>query len=161
MTKGLENLSCEERPKELGLFSLENRRLGGHLITVSQYLKGGYKEDGGSLITRSHMEKTRASEYKLHRERFRLDIRNTFFTVRTIIHWNNLPRDVVESPLMEVFKMRLDKVLDKGRKYNERLMGRDKDKEITQQLPSRAKRSRLGEINVIYCQLTTEQDNEK
>lgn len=30
----------------------------GDLLTVFQYLKGSYKEDGGSCFTRSHMEKT-------------------------------------------------------------------------------------------------------
>ena len=66
MIKGLENLPYEERVKELGVFSLEIRRLIGDLITVFQCLKGSYKEDGDSLFTRSHMEKTRGNGYKWH-----------------------------------------------------------------------------------------------
>lgn len=59
--KELEHRSCEERQKELGLFSLEKRRLEREIITIFQYLKDIYKEDRGSLFMRSHVEKTRSN----------------------------------------------------------------------------------------------------
>lgn len=51
------------------------------------------------------MEKTRGNRYKLHREKFYLNIRKIFFIIGTIIHWHNPVRDRVESPSLKVFKM--------------------------------------------------------
>jgi len=109
--KGLGSLPYEETLGELGLCSLEKRRLRGDLTAMFQNLKGGYKEDGDSLFTRSPMEKTRSNGYKLLLWRFRLDTRGKFFTMRTLSHCNDLPREVVDSPTLDTFKIQLDRVL--------------------------------------------------
>ncbi|KGL75188.1 hypothetical protein N309_06938, partial [Tinamus guttatus] len=48
---------------------------------------------------------------KLKDQKFHLNLRKTFLTVRVTEHWNRLPREVVESPSLKIFKTRLDAVL--------------------------------------------------
>ena len=61
----MEHLSCEDRLRELGLFSLEKRRLCGELRAAFQYLKGSYRKEEDRLFSRVCGNRTRGDGFRL------------------------------------------------------------------------------------------------
>ncbi|KAF7238755.1 B-lymphocyte antigen CD19 [Varanus komodoensis] len=74
----------EARLRELGLFSLEKRRLRGDLLATYRYVRGCHTEVGRDLFCPAEEGRKHSNGAKLREPRFPLDARKHFLTVRTL-----------------------------------------------------------------------------
>ena len=111
MTEGLEHLSHEERLSNLGLLSLEKRRLKEDLISVYKCVRCRRQRDEARLFSAACGNRTRENGCKLKHWKFFTSMRKNFFTVGVMEHGYRLPREAVESPSLEMFKTCLDTYL--------------------------------------------------
>ena len=107
----IRHMSYPERLQATKLYSLEQRRVRGDIIETFKTLNGLEDIEKSKLFkTNPHqIARGRGHSYKLYKQAIckRLNCRSSFFSIRVISEWNNLPARVVEST--NQFKGQLDK----------------------------------------------------
>jgi len=63
MLRGLEHLSYKDRLRQLGFFSLGNRRLQGNLLAAFWCLKGAYKVEGNQRSMYVDSNRTKGNRF--------------------------------------------------------------------------------------------------
>ena len=111
LVQSIEDLPYPERLKELDLYTLEQRRNRGDMITVFKIIKGIMKVDMSKLFNFADYKRTRGHQYKLKTPKTcNTNIRQKFFSQRVLLPWNKLPHSIINSENVEMFKREYDKV---------------------------------------------------
>ena len=103
----LRNLKYEDRLRQLNIPTIAYRHLRGDMINVYKYATNKYKTHLLNFDTNST---TRSNGFKLNTQRCNTTKYQKSFTNRVTAPWNSLPANVVESPSVNIFKNRLDKL---------------------------------------------------
>ena len=108
MVSGLKAADYEGRLKELGMFSLEERRHQADMLYVYKVLTGRENVDKDQWFTMAS-ETARMTRVASHRlnvmvNHGRLDIRRNFFSVRTSGLWNDVPGHIKDQKTVAGFK---------------------------------------------------------
>ena len=106
---GLKHLSYPDRLKQLGLKSLELRRLHQDMILTYKIMHGLVR------VNRQHFfdlksDRTRNNGLSIYKRKFRLNSTKNFFTNRVVNIWNSLPSKTVLAPNQKLFRKYLSTI---------------------------------------------------
>ena len=113
---GLVGSTYQEKLSELGLDTLEDRRVRQDMVQVYRIITGKDKVDPHSMFVfyGEQLRPTRMGSYpwNIVEPRCRTDMRRNFFTNRVATKWNALPREIKDAPTVNTFKARYDKFMN-------------------------------------------------
>ena len=98
----------------LWVYSALRKEDRGDLINVYKYLRYGNQRYEARLFSVVRGNRTSGNSQKLKHSNFCTNLNNknkNFFKIRVTEHCNESPREVVESPSLEMFKTHLDAYL--------------------------------------------------
>ena len=104
----LNHLSYGDKLKNLGMLSLENRRVWFDLIT--KFKEESLAKDDTEIRTDQRMTRRQANN-QLEKPKFRLDLKKNAYKTRVIDSWNSLPKDLRDSRTLYTFKENVKKYL--------------------------------------------------
>ena len=104
----ISTFSYETRLNHLHLHSLYCRRQRSDLIEAYKIINNLYQLNPDKIFTKLSRSSTRGHTLKLFKPRIITALRQHFFNIRVINHWNNLPQDVVTAKSISTFKSKLD-----------------------------------------------------
>ena len=93
----LRSLSYENRLRQLGLWSLEERRNRADLIELFKMIKALSSTPWSQFLKKAEHTTTRGRTWKLTKKHGRCDTRLYFFSQRVINRWNNLSQEDVDA----------------------------------------------------------------
>ena len=118
LVPSLKDQPYEKRLKDLGLYSLKDRRDRGDMISVFKIMNNLIDLDISKLFTLYNGPyNTRGHSMKLDQKRCHTDIKRFTFSQRIIGKWNTLPEYVIGSKTADTFKKNYDMYKKKKKKY--------------------------------------------
>ena len=112
MVSGLQGSSYEEKLKEIGLLSLEDRRLQYYLVQTFKITRGFDQVDLNTWFTLvgnnpARITRETSDPINIVRQVVGTEIWRHFFSNRVIENWNSLPSEIKLSRSVHSFKLHI------------------------------------------------------
>ena len=109
---GMSHLTYKERLLLLKLPTLQYRRYRGDMIEMFKIAHNlyDYSAINDFIKFQPNTKNLRRHNFTIYKEKCNKDVRKYSFKCRVTDQWNNLPTEIVNSPTLNTFKSRLDKL---------------------------------------------------